>query len=232
MNQPPLAPVPSPLSLEKMAYDAIKEAILTFRFKPGESLVENDLARQLNISKTPVRESMSRLEREGFIVKIPYKGYYVTEISRQSMLDIFEIRATLEGLAARRAALNFNNQDVEKARQLIEEHRQAALTNNITLASQLNRQFHVLIIERSENERLIQILNNLEDHLRRYRTLSNFQSGRLEKSVTEHQLILEIFIQRDAQKAEALARQHILSVAEDLAQQNFEELVEKASHQT
>ena len=226
INQP-LAPVASPTSLEKLAYDAIKEAILTFRFKPGESLVENDLARQLSISKTPVRDALSRLEKEDFIIKIPYKGYYVAEVSHQSVIDIFEIRAVLEGLALRLAALRCTSADIETARALINEHGAAAESCNIKLASELNRRFHNLLIERSGNERLMHMLENLEDHLARYRMLSNFQSGRLKKSVSEHIQILEAIIDRNADAAEKAAREHMLSVSADLAQQDFDELVNR-----
>ncbi len=231
MTTPTLSPVNSPVSLEKIAYDAIKEAILTFRFKPGENLVENDLARQLSISKTPVRDALSRLEKEGFIVKIPYKGYYITDISRQSVIDIFEIRAALEGLAVRLATPLLDKSDIQQAQELIAHHQTAAEADNITDASRLNRDFHDLLISRAGNERLSQILSNLEDHLQRYRTLSNFQEGRLTKSVDEHAEILDAIIHQQAEQAEQAIRAHILSVSEDLAAQNFDELVERIRQQ-
>ena len=95
----PLATPSSPVSLEKFSYESIKEAILTFRLYPGQTLVEGELAHQLGISKTPVRDALLRLEKEGFIIKFPYKGYSVTEITRESIADMFEIRSALEGLA-------------------------------------------------------------------------------------------------------------------------------------
>jgi DNA-binding GntR family transcriptional regulator len=232
MTQPALSPVISPSSLEKIAYDAIKEAIQTFRFKPGESLVENDLAHQLNISKTPVREAMSRLEKEGFITKVPYKGYYVTGISHQAIVNMFDIRSVLEGLAVRLATPRFTEEEIISAKVLISEHRKAVHAENILEASRLNRRFHEMIIQCSGNERLIHMLNNLEDHIQRYRTLSNYQSGRLEKSVDEHARILEAIVNRDGVAAEEASRAHILSVSDDLAIQNFDDLVERIVRST
>ena len=224
----PLSPVPEPLSLEKMAYNAIKEAILTFRLKPEENLVESDLARQLGISKTPVRESLSRLEREGFVTKIPYTGYYVTPISTQSVSEIFEIRAALEGLAASLAALRLSDEDITLAQTLVARHEQATQNGDIAQAARLNRQFHDLIITRAGNQRLAQILANLDEHLQRYRTLSNFQSGRLDKSVAEHRAVLTALEQRQPSQAEQAVRAHILSVSNDLAHQDIQALIQLA----
>lgn len=231
MTQSTLTPFASPLSREKMAYDTIKEAILTFRFKPGECLVESDLALQLNISKTPVRESLTRLEREGFITKISYKGYYVTEISRKGMLDIFDIRAVLEGLAMQRAANLITRQDIDQAEELIDAHEKVAGAHNIVLASQYNRRFHDLLVRSADNERLIKILANLDDHLRRYRLLSNYQAGRLEKSVVEHRQILDAIIRHDGEEADRATRHHILSVSYDLANEDFDRLVDQIVNQ-
>jgi DNA-binding GntR family transcriptional regulator len=230
LNQP-LAPVASPVPLEKLAYDAIKTAILSFRFKPGENLVESTLAQQLSISKTPVREALSRLEKEEFIIKIPYKGYYVAEVTPQSVIDIFEIRAVLEGLALRLAATRCTPADIETVRVLINEHSRVASACNIKLASEYNRQFHSYLIKRSGNERLIHMLENIEDHLIRYRILSNFQSGRLKKSVSEHQQILQAIIDQNPIQAEKAAREHLMSVSSDLTLQDFNELVGKIKQQ-
>lgn len=226
-----LSPVINPASLEKRAYEAIKAAILAFELRPGETLVETDLAHKLGISKTPVRDSLARLENEGFILKIPYKGYTVAPISKQSIGDIFEIRAALEGLAARLAAARMAGEEIRKAEELISEHNLASQAGDLTRASALNREFHALILARSGNSRLMQILENLDDHLQRYRVLSNYQAGRLEKSVREHRLILAAIRHQNPDAADQAAREHILSVAQDLNQQDFDVLIRRAHDQ-
>ncbi len=220
-----LSPVHNPASLEKLAYEAIKEAILTFRLKPGESLVESDLAGQLKISKTPVRDALSRLEKEGFIIKYPYKGYTVSEISKQALIEIFEVRASLEGLAASLATEKITQAQIDQAAGWNNEYALALDRGNTALAAQMNRCFHDWIIQSADNQWLVMILSNLESHLQRYRVLSYFQPGRQKKSVAEHHAILDALRQRDGSSAEHAIRTHLLSVQADLIEQNIDELI-------
>ncbi len=224
-----LPPVPTPASLERQAYEAIKSAILSFRLLPQASLVEADLARQLGISKTPVRETLGRLEREGFVIKIPYTGYLVAPISFQAMQEIFQIRAALEGLAARLCAERFGPAPAAQAANILQEHSRAAQAGDVARAAEFNRHFHNLLIECAGNQRLATILANLDDHLQRYRLLASFQQGRLEKSIAEHQRILKALQAADADEAEAAARNHILGVAADLRDQDFDALIHQAA---
>ncbi len=232
MVEPTLSPVGGPVSRERLAYEAIKEAILNFQLKPGQSLVENDLAAQLGTSKTPVRDALLRLEKEGLVVKQVYKGTYVADINPQTMIEIFQIRAVLEGLAAGIAAVNFTPEAIVQAKNLVSEHYQAINSGNLSEASRVNRQFHDLILQHNTNTRLNQLLANIDDHLRRYRILSNFQSGRLDKSILEHQTILNAIEAKNAVETEAAMKNHLLSVLADLSTEEFELLVNRAAHTT
>ena len=230
-----LSPVNSPTSLEKLAYDAIKNAILTFQLKPGESLVEADLAGQLGISKTPVRDALLRLEKESLVVKIPYKGSYVAGISRDIVIDLFEIRAVLEGLAARLSMPFISVQNLAELKEIIMRHERALRDGDITEASKHNRKFHQTIIQPCPNDRLLQILGNLDDHLQRFRLLSNYQRGTGLKSVDEHRVIYAALERHDGAAVEAAMRSHLTNVLTDLSEQDFDQLVElvssKATHQ-
>jgi len=216
-----LPPVPGHLSLKDQAYRAIKEAILSFQFKPGDPLVESDLASQLGISKTPVRDALFELEKEGLVTKILFKGTYVSDVSPEDVKQIFEVRAVLEGLAARLAVLNWSSQDTEAARNLLDQQEAAAREGNNTLSSQMNKQVHELVINRANNRLLTSMLRNLDDHLRRYRTLSSYQKGRLVKSVEEHQQVIQALDEMDAARAETLMRAHLRSVLDDLIHQGM-----------
>lgn len=227
-EEPLLPPLNSPPSLEKLAYDTIKQAILTFRIRPGETLVESDLARQLGISKTPVRESMSRLEKEGFIVKIPYKGYTAAPISAQEIVEIFQVRAALEGTAASLATPQLSVTDLAQLTELVARHEQALAGNDNETAASANRHFHQFIIQKAGNLRLVQILANLEDHLQRYRLLAAYQAGRPQKSVSEHHQVVTAFEQHDGPAAAAALSAHLLSVLEDLTRQDLADLVARA----
>jgi len=225
-----LNPISAPISLEKFAYDAIKNAIISFQLVPGQSLVESELASRLGVSKTPVRDALLRLEREGFVKKIAYTGTYVSEINRKNIADIFMIRAHLEGLATRLVSGKFSQEDIQQAQNYINMMDEASKKGEIKEASNQNKRFHDLIIGKTESAWLVQILSNLDDHLKRYRILSNYQSGRLEKSTQEHQEVLDAIVRKDPDIAEKYMKQHIISVLEDLeSQDDFEILVQQAS---
>ncbi len=227
-----ISPISAPVSLEKFAYESIKSAIISFQLVPGQSLVESDLASKLGVSKTPVRDALLRLEREGFVKKIAYTGTYVSEINHKGIADIFMIRAHLESLAARLACNKLSEEDIFKAQNYINLMDEAIRKGEIKEASAQNKNFHDLIIARTESEWLSQILSNLDDHLKRYRILSNYQSGRLEKSIQEHQQVLDAIVKNDPETAEKLMKHHLISVLEDLeSQDDFNNLVQKASQQ-
>lgn len=225
----PLANLPAlknPVSLERLAYNTLKDAILSFQLLPGDALVEADLAHQLGISKTPVRDALLRLEKEGLVVKIPYTGVRVAEINQRTLIEIFQIRSALEGLSAFLAVTNFYEADVQQAQGLIAAHQLALESGDIEQASRINRMFHDLLIQRSQNQRLADILANLDDHLRRYRLLSFYQKGRPIKSVNEHRAVLHAIEAHDPKAAEQAMNAHLLSVLQDLESEDVDSLIE------
>jgi DNA-binding GntR family transcriptional regulator len=229
----PLNPITAPVSLEKFAYESIKTAIIQFMLAPGQSLVESDLAAQLCISKTPVRDALLRLEREGLVKKVAYKGTYVAEITNKGIADTFRIRAQLESLAARMACGKLSGRDIDDAQKFVNLMDESIRKGEKEQASAYNAFFHELIISKTESEWLNQILSNLDDHLKRYRTLSNNQDGRLAKSAHEHQVVLDAIRQHKPDDAETLMKQHILSVLEDLeTQEDLNHLVQRVSQAT
>jgi DNA-binding GntR family transcriptional regulator len=207
----------APASLKDQAYLAIKRAILTLQLKPGEALVESDLAGQLGISKTPVRTALHELEREGLVTKVLYKGTYVREVTLRDVREIFQLRAVLEGLAARLAAPLLEESELARADELLTLMESALHMGDRPLASQYGAQFHYLILQNADNERLQLIWHNLDDHTQRFRLMSDQISGRLEKSLGEHKKILAALEQRDPDLAEARLKEHLHSVLEELS---------------
>jgi DNA-binding GntR family transcriptional regulator len=216
--QSQLSPVSVSTTLTERVYATIKEAILELRIKPGSPLVEDELARQLGTSKTPVRDALLALERDGLVTKIPYKGTYVSEVSVRDATEIFELRAVLEGLATRLAALSFSAADAAQAEQLLDAADEARARGDRDMASRYGAQFHKLILHRADNQRLPLILENLEEQLRRLRRVSDHIGGRLEKSAQEHREILAALRRGDPQAAEATMRDHLQSVVGDFRQ--------------
>jgi DNA-binding GntR family transcriptional regulator len=221
-----LSPLNDNPSLDRLAYEKIKEAILSFRFLPNQALVEGELATQLGISKTPVRDALMRLEKEGLVSRVAYKGTYVSDVNNQDMANIYEIRIVLEELAIRLAVETLSDDDLKKMDQMITAHSEALSKKEFSVVSEINSEFHNTIIQKCSNPRLIDMLHNLDDHLKRYRLLSITQVMRTEKSVLEHKEILAALYTRDVEKAEQAMRAHLLSAMHDLYDQNFEELVQ------
>ena len=211
--------VAEPVSLKDKAYKAIKSAILSLKLKPGDPLVESDLAQQLGISKTPVRDALLELEREGFVTKVLFKGTYVAEITLKDVREVFQVRAVLEGLAARLAAPFFSAKDLEEGEKIITAAEAALAEGDIVLCSEHGRRFHRLIINKADNQRLQTIILNLDDHLQRFRLLSDQINGRLNKSLKEHRKILEALGRKDPLAAEETARGHLFSVLQDLSEE-------------
>jgi DNA-binding GntR family transcriptional regulator len=222
-----LAPLNDNLSLDRLAYEKIKEAILTFHFLPNQALVESELAAQLGISKTPVRDALMSLEKEGLVLRIPYKGTYVSGISKQDMADTFQIRIELEGLAVKLAAAHLEEEDFARMEELVHAHSAALKKKDISLVSKINSQFHTMIVQKCANPQLIDMLLHLDDHLKRYRLLSISQGFRSDKSVPEHTQILNALRNQNPEEAEQAMRMHLINAMRDLCDQNFAELVEQ-----
>jgi DNA-binding GntR family transcriptional regulator len=209
--------VTAPVSLKEQAYFAIKGAILSLKLKPGQALVESDLAEQLGISKTPVRTALHELEREGLVNRVLYKGTYVAKVNLKDVQEIFQLRAVLEGLAARLAAPTIDDSELAAGRDTLRLMEEAIAVGDRDLASQRGQQFHEMILQKADNQRLQVIVHNLDDHLQRYRLLSDQIKGRLEKSLGEHKRTLEALEQRDPDLSEEMSKSHLHSVLEALA---------------
>jgi DNA-binding GntR family transcriptional regulator len=223
-NSTLLQKVSTPVSLKDQAYSAIKDAILSLKLKPGDPLVENELAEQLGISKTPVRTALQELEREGLVTKVLYKGTYVREITPRDVREIFQLRAVLEGLAARLAVPALEESDLARARESVRLMETALRAGDRSAASQSGARLHSLLLRKADNERLHLIWNNLDDQTERFRLMSDRISGRLEKSVGEHMGIVEALEQRDPQLAEQRLREHLHSVLEELSSEQHAEV--------
>ncbi len=203
-------------TLETQVYTVVKEAILSLELLPGTPLVEDDLAEQLGTSKTPVRNALAKLEQEGLVVRIAYKGTYVSEVSAQDAQEIFELCGVLEGLAARTAILFLTEDDLAQAESILAETDEVLAQGNLTRASALGQAFHKLVYKHATNQRLLLFLQMLDDQLRRLRLLSNSGIDRLKKSAVEHRRILEALRQRDDDLVETAFRDHYHSVLNDL----------------
>jgi DNA-binding GntR family transcriptional regulator len=195
--------------LRELVLDAIRSAIMNGTLQPRERLMEIQMAEELGVSRTPIREALRKLELEGFIVMVPRKGAYVSDLSFKDIADVFEIRAALEGLAAGLAAERITDEELEAMERLLVEKKEAITQNNISRLVEVDTRFHEMMYQASRNERLSSIISNLREQIQRFRLTSLSHPGRMQESLSEHKKITEAIQSRDSQLARQLAQEHI-----------------------
>lgn len=195
--------------LRELVLEAIREAIKNGSLQPRERLMEIQLADELGVSRTPVREALRKLELEGFIVMVPRKGAYVSDLTMKDVADVFEIRTALEGLAAALAAERITEDELETMERLLVEKGEAINLDDIGKLVVVDTKFHEAMYQASRNERLSAIISNLREQIQRFRLTSLSIPGRKEDSLREHRNLLEAIQARDIQLARQLAQEHI-----------------------
>lgn len=191
----------------EIAYWTIRDAIRTGLIRSGERLMENDLADALDMSRTPVREALRRLEVERLIENAPRRGLIVPQITLEDLVEIFQIREVLEGLAARLAAERMSSIEIEAMRQVIESAERAVEAGDTVTLAEGNPQFHPLFRKGSKNSRLPALIELLYDSHRPL-LLYEFTPERASQAIAEHKAIYEAITARDADEAELLTREH------------------------
>ncbi|MDH7478830.1 MAG: GntR family transcriptional regulator [Syntrophomonadaceae bacterium] len=211
MNQPRLVPVKldNYKPLREIVFETLREAIIGGVLKPGERLMEVQLAEEMGVSRTPVREAIRKLELEGFVVMVARKGAYVAGISLKDVTDVFEIRAALEGLAAYLAAGRATEEELEEMERVLVAKSASLEASDLSSLVEKDTQFHELLYRASRNQRLIQILSNLREQINRFRAVSLASPGRGKEALEEHKKILEAVAARDAELAQRLGQEHI-----------------------
>lgn len=197
------------LPLREVVFKTIRDAILTGTLRPSERLMENDLAEKLGVSRTPIREALRKLELEGFIEIIPRKGAIVRQITSKEIDDVLEIRGVLEGLAAKKACERMSREQKEKLISVKEEFEEAVKINNVDLMAQKDVEFHDIIFNSTQNERLMIIINNLREQIYRFRVTYLYDKKYLESIIREHNEITSSILEGDGEKAEKTSMVHI-----------------------
>ncbi|MGC7871626.1 GntR family transcriptional regulator [Desulfosporosinus sp. SYSU MS00001] len=196
--------------LREIVFESMREAILNGVLEPGERLMEIQLAEEMGVSRTPVREAIRKLELENFVVMIPRKGAYVAGVSLKDVADVFEIRSALEGLAAGLAAERVTDDELEQMEQAL-FYRANEGEMDLEQIVKSDTDFHALVYKASRNERLIQILANLREQIQRFRSTSLAVPGRNKDAIEEHRMIVEALRNHNSEEAQALAMAHIVT---------------------
>lgn len=211
MEQPRLVPIKldNYKPLREIVFETLREAIIQGRLEPGERLMEIQLAEEMGVSRTPVREAIRKLELEGFVVMVPRKGAYVAGVSVKDIVDVFEVRAALEALAAGLAAERATDEEIEEMERAVLQIYEVSSGNNLNTLVERDTNFHELIYKASRNQRLVQIVIHLKEQIQRFRTTSLALPGRGRHAVEEHKNIVEAISSRNVELAGNLAREHI-----------------------
>ena len=226
MAMQPLADAPS---LGDRAYEAIRDAILELTLRPGQQVAVNQLADLLRVSRTPVRDAMLRLQREGLMTVVPHKGAYVSRISVQDVQDIFELRILLERYAARIAATRMTAEDRARIEETMQQAARAFEQGDPLLAADTAGLIHDMLVRKTNNGRLAACLMDLDSHYGRIRHLAVAIPGRFERSQQEHRAILAALQQADAEAAGMAVVQHLQSVRDDVLA-NLDTWVDSLEH--
>jgi DNA-binding GntR family transcriptional regulator len=195
--------------------DELREAIVNLRLRPGEPLREAALAEKLGVSKTPLREAFARLEQEGLVETTSFKGAVVTGYSERDLKEIYELRALLEGAAARSAAERADDATLRALRDVLDRSRALRDAGDLVGLAELLGRFDVIVYSQVTNDRIGALIDNLRAHLTRIGRLTEDIPGRVEASVEEHAAIVDAILARNPDEAERLMRVHIASVLAD-----------------
>jgi len=213
-----LEPITHPSTIAGEALSKIIEAIVTGEFKPGERISEAEIARQLGISRGPLREALGRLENR-LVTRTPRVGVSVIQLTEKDLAELFEVREALEGMACRLAAERITDDELASLKRLLDGHGAdpTVLSPMGYYQRSQNEDFHFQIVRCSHNERLEHLLmEQLYYQLCLYRFQASTQPGRAETAFQEHQAIFEALQARDPDRAEKTMRAHIRNALDSL----------------
>jgi DNA-binding GntR family transcriptional regulator len=189
--------------------DILREAVLDGVLQPSTWLREKELAQELSVSRTPVREALRRLAAEGLVTIVANQGAMVASMTIEDILEVYAVRENLEGLAARLAARRRSPEDLERLEDALELMRRVIADGRTSELASLNLAFHKVIREASANRLLERFLGQVEHAVRRFGATTFQVPGRAEEAVEEHGRIVEAIAAGDTEEAERLALDHM-----------------------
>lgn len=195
--------------LREVIFDTLREAIITGELKPGERLMEVKLADKMGVSRTPVREAIRMLELEGLVDMLPRKGAHVAELSVKDIMDVLEVRASMDSLATRLAAERITDEEIKELRQIQAQFINHVDKNNLQGSIKKDVEFHELIYRASRNDRLLQIANNLREQVQRFRVIYLKDYSSPKNLIKEHEDICDAISSRNLDMAQKYAQIHI-----------------------
>jgi DNA-binding GntR family transcriptional regulator len=217
IERPRLAPIDTSFSFKNKAYAALKSVIVgmdVYGSRAEIRLDERSLASDFGVSRTPVREAMAQLEREGFVRSVPRRGVYVVRKTKREVIELITAWAALESMAARLITQNASADEIASLRKMFATFENGAVRAHLDEYSEVNIEFHQALVRLSRNSVLVQLAENLFTHMRMIRRKTIGEKDRADRSIRDHMHIIEALEGRDTLRAEKLVRDHALGLAE------------------
>ena len=197
------------LPLRDVVFNTLREAILKGELKPGERLMELQLAAKLGVSRTPIREAIRMLEQEGLAVTIPRKGAEVAKMTEKDMEDVLQIREALDELAAKIACEQISEEQLEELVATMHEFEESTKTDNVKKIAEADVKFHDIIYQSTGNPKLVNMLNNLREQMYRYRVEYLKREEAHPQLIAEHAAIIEYISKGEKKAATDIMCKHI-----------------------
>lgn len=197
------------LPLRDVVFNTLRQAILRGELKPGERLMEIQLANKLGVSRTPIREALRKLELEGLVHMVPRKGAEVADITEKSLRDVLEVRKALEELSVQLACEKITEEEIDKLRRAAVRFKETLQDQDVTKIAEADVEFHDIIYMATDNQKLILLLNNLREQMYRYRVEYLKNEEAYDQLIAEHEELIENISKRNKEEATRIMCQHI-----------------------
>jgi DNA-binding GntR family transcriptional regulator len=214
--------------LSNQIYTVLKKMIADHRFHPGARLNIESIARELDVSRTPVWEAVRRLEQEGLVENIPNRGVFMSLLTAEQALDLYAVREVLEGMAARLAATRIDDSSLEKMARCIDKQREVVAVHDVVAYSKLDFEFHATVYDACGNEWLKELLETIKNKMR---PLTMHMQPDFSELVDQHVMLLRALEGRNPKKAERAFRRHnqymMAQIREDVDAGRWKQLGER-----
>jgi DNA-binding GntR family transcriptional regulator len=196
--------------LRELVYSSIKSGIIGGEFEPGKRLIEEKLAEDMKTSRTPVREAIQKLEKEGLIYRLPRGGFAVKGVSEEEVEEVFGLRGILEGYAGFLATARMEPEDLKALEDVIAKEEECLQNMNAEEFIQLDSEFHDTLYRAAKNSRLYALLNDLRDYMYRYRVIILRYQRKPQLAVKDHREMVTSIKNKNARQVEKLVRKHMV----------------------
>lgn len=197
------------LPLRDVVFNTLRQAILRGELKPGERLMEVQLANKLGVSRTPIREALRKLELEGLVNMVPRKGAEVADITEKSLRDVLEVRKALEELSVQLACEKITEEEIEELKRVAERFKDTLDDQDVTKIAEADVAFHDVIYTATDNQKLILLLNNLREQMYRYRVEYLKKEEAYPQLIAEHEELIDNISKRNKEEATRIMCEHI-----------------------